>query len=86
MDDIEIPREDLSAQAIEDLVMCGQIVDEITRQELLLVKHVSRARMRGASWRMVGVALGTSTQAAWQRFRPDDAPPVLPGQGGLPFG
>ena len=71
--------------AIKSLTIIGRLSDQ--ERELLEAKryHVECARQQGASWRMIGVALGTSTQAAWEKYRPVEAPRPLPGQGALPL-
>jgi hypothetical protein len=46
----------------------------------LLVKAALRD---GASWRAIGAAVGTSGQAAWEKYRPEESEKVMPGQGGL---
>lgn len=61
---------DLTAQAIRSLTFIGRLQDQVRDIELALVEHVACARDQGASWRMIGVALGTTTQAAWERYRP----------------
>lgn len=33
--------------------------------------YVLAAVEQGVSWRVIGAALGTSGQAAWQKYRPD---------------
>jgi hypothetical protein len=42
--------------------------------ELLLRRHVARARKSGHSWASIGFALGTTRQAAQQRFGSDEGP------------
>jgi len=63
-------------QAIRHLTYLGTLTDQIHGMELNQVTVVHLARKHGASWRMIGVALGTSTQAAWERFsgHKDDKP------------
>lgn len=46
----------------------------------LLVEHAIHS---GATWRAVGAALGTSGQAAWEKYRPKETPQQLAGQDGL---
>lgn len=61
-----------TSAAIRSLTFIGRLQDQVRDIELALVEHVKCAREQGASWRMIGVALGTSTQAAWERYRPLD--------------
>jgi len=57
-------------EAIRHLTYIGTLTDQIRALETSRARSVDVAREHGASWRMVGVALGTTTQAAWERFRP----------------
>lgn len=66
--------------AIKSLTRVGALRDQQIRLDLEVTQEVARARMHGASWRMISVALGTSTQAAWERYRPPDRPRPIPGQ------
>lgn len=56
-----------SPEAIRTLTYIGALTDKIKDAELAISAHVEYARGQGASWRMIGVALGISTQAAWER-------------------
>jgi len=47
----------------------------------LLRDLVKVAREQGATWKQIGEYTGVSAQAAWQRYRPEEAPKVNPGQG-----
>lgn len=69
-----------SPQAISALTRVGALRDQEIRLALEITQEVARARMHGASWRMIGVSLGTSTQAAWDRYRPEDPPRPIVGQ------
>lgn len=74
-----------SAHALTSLTYIGTLADNVAATELAIAAHIEFARAQGASWRMIGVALGTSTQAAWERYRPAVAVPEdLAGQY-LPF-
>ena len=42
--------------------------------ELMLRRHVATARKSGHSWASIAFALGTTRQAAQQRFGADEAP------------
>lgn len=50
------------------------------RIEELLLLRVRQARAVGASWQRIGTALGTSRQAAWERFEQFDDPELLNGK------
>lgn len=71
--------------AVKILTRIGALSDQALQLHDALHHEVARARVAGASWRMIGVALGTSTQAAWEKYRPVEAPRPLPGQGALPL-
>lgn len=58
----------LSADAIQTLVYIGELVTEQDALGHQIREHVSYARQQGASWRMIGVSLGTSAQSAWERY------------------
>jgi len=73
----------ITAAQIRALTSLGGLADRVAREQEELAVAVNRARMAGASWRLIGVALGVTTQAAWERFRQPDAPKPLPGQGSL---
>lgn len=45
---------------------------------------IKAARLEGVTWRELGVMMGTSGQAAWEKYRPHDLQDVLPGQDVLP--
>lgn len=76
---------DLSEDAIHYLTLIGVLDDKIQNDERQKVRYIHLARAHGASWRMLGAALGTSGQAAWERYRPAEAPRPKPGQGALPL-
>ena len=46
-----------------------------------MVNLVIAARVEHVTWHELGDALGTSSQAAWEKYRPKDPPKILPGQG-----
>lgn len=46
----------------------AQILEETIRQSVMFAVRT------GCTWKEVGEALGTSGQAAWQRYRPDPVP------------
>ena len=55
----------------------GQIVkanQDLKVAELMLRRHVAKARKVGHSWASIGFALGITRQAAQQRFGVDEAP------------
>ena len=61
-------RNSVNETGYQALVVLGGLHDKQIRQDLLVVGEVVRARINGASWRMIGLALGVSAQAAYQRF------------------
>lgn len=58
-------------ETIQVLTYIGALTDDLRRHEARRREHVVYAHKLGASWRMIGVALGTSGQAAWETYRPD---------------
>jgi len=50
------------------LAVIATAVDARDRAETVIREAVARARSEGASWAMVGAALGTSRQAALKRY------------------
>jgi hypothetical protein len=68
---------------VEQLAAASQLAERLrVRGDELLDQFVDAARVGGASWSEIGCALGTSKQAAQQRFAALADPP--PGQ--APFG
>src|SRR2546427_339677 len=52
------------------LERCGQRQARLAQEaRKRLDEYVRRARLAGASWQAIGTALGTTRQAAWERFR-----------------
>jgi biotin operon repressor len=57
-------------QETYSLLRCGLKQARLTREaHKLLEGYVRRARAGGASWQVVGAALGITRQSAWERFR-----------------
>lgn len=56
------------AEIIDDLRMVAEAADAVAASEARLRETVRRARAHGRSWNRIAVALGTSRQAARQRF------------------
>lgn len=59
---------ELPPEAIASLTQLGQLTDELANRQAVVHYQVDEARRSGASWRMIGVALGTTGQAAWERY------------------
>lgn len=59
---------DHPAEAIDELRAVAEAADAVTSSEAQLREAVGRARARGHSWNRIAIALGTSRQAARQRF------------------
>jgi len=76
----ELPSESLAA-----LSSLGRLTSALLEIEDTVQQEVENAREHGASWRMIGVALGTSGQAAWEKYaqhdrdRHQDEQDTLPG-------
>lgn len=71
--------------AILALTVIGGRVRSIHVLEDLQVADIARARDHGASWRMIGCALGTSAQAAWEKYHTPIPHGPLPGEETLPL-
>ena len=69
--------------AIAALTYLGALTDHIRRLETMRVQEIEVAREHGASWRFIGVALGTTTQAAWTRYSGHQRDSEIPNQGDL---
>lgn len=90
LDAFQGPRKDpfmdtnpLTDAAVHYLTRIGMQTDDILKRNMGLARDVSWAREAGATWNMIGMALGTTGQAAWQRFRPvaaghENTEPQLP--------
>lgn len=63
-------RRGVTEQGYRHLVRIGGIADGLERRQSELRAEIEGARSEGASWREIGVALGTSTQSAWEKYRP----------------
>lgn len=48
------------------------VSDAIGNLEAEIAALVRRARAQGCTWTQIGAALGTSKQAAWERFSGED--------------
>jgi len=61
-------KDTLNQQAIAHLTYLGSLTDQIKAMHEAQAAAVDLCRVHNASWRMISVALGVSTQAAWERF------------------
>lgn len=68
---------------IRTLTRIGKGTDKIALIERQVRSDVEFAREQGASWRMIAVALGVTTQSAWERYRPSEGARPIAGQGSL---
>lgn len=60
----------LTDDAILILTRIGMQSDDMQKRNMNLARDVTRAREAGCSWAMIGMSLGTTSQAAWQKYRP----------------
>lgn len=60
------PATDPMLKALEDLAYHRAVLTEVESQT---APFVARARDAGASWSLIGLALGVTSQAAHKRFR-----------------
>lgn len=70
----------MSADAIQSLVHVGELRDHVEDLQDQLREHVSYARQQGATWRMIGVALGVTAQSAWERYSGHERDSEIPQQ------
>lgn len=63
------------SEMIHHLTLVGHLADDAKQITQELHIAVGCARDKGATWRLLGAVLGTSTQAAWERFRTQEASP-----------
>jgi hypothetical protein len=78
-------KQELTKKAVASLVMIGGVTDRLRRDTDLQRQYVDLAREEGASWRMIGNALGVTAQAAWQRFSGLERDSEIQDQVRLPF-
>lgn len=70
----------MTPDALRWLTRIGALSDSIAQDEAERAQSVIYARAEGASWRMIGTACGTTTQAAWERYRTPDPEHLIPEQ------
>lgn len=58
----------ITEKGVHALTMIGGITSRLNEFQTSQKRWVEQAREEGCSWRMISVALGTSTQAAWEKF------------------
>jgi len=75
----------ITDKGIHSLSALGQITNRINELEQNRVAWVEECREDGCSWRMIGVALGTSTQAAWEKYSNHERDWEVPTQSALQF-
>ena len=63
------PREVTTSELTAQLKNAGQLTADLDQR---LKKTVDELRSRGYTWAQIGKVLGTSRQAAWERFSSDD--------------
>ncbi len=73
----------VTERGVHLLTRIGMQTDRLRELEHLIEVDVNLARQNGCSWRLIGVSLGTTTQAAWEKYRPVPAYPPLLGQASL---
>lgn len=59
---------ELPPDSIPHLSSIGDLTAVIAECESSIEEEIAEARSYGASWRMIGVALGTSGQGAWEKY------------------
>lgn len=70
---------------IRSLTFIGELEYDIKDREAAKRYHIECARAQGASWRLIGAALGVSTQAAWDRYSGHQRDSEVPAQALLPL-
>lgn len=63
------------------LITIHQIKQRQHELDWQLKTMVKALREGGATWRMIGEALGVSAQNVWVKYRPAEAQKIKPGQG-----
>lgn len=58
----------ITEKGVLALTALGRINDRIRGDEFTQAAWVDSCRAEGCSWRMIGVSLGVTTQAAWDRY------------------
>jgi hypothetical protein len=53
---------------IDASIQLGKLADMRAQLERDIGEHVAEWRRTGATWSMIGIAVGTTTQAAWERY------------------
>ena len=61
--------DDATEVPVEEYLLQRAVVTR-ARSEQQLLDAVARARLKGVSWQKIGVIIGTSAQAAQQRYGP----------------
>lgn len=75
----------ITEAGVKALTYVGGLADRIKKDQEVISYWVDKCREEGASWRMIGVALGVSTQAAWDRFSGHERDSEVPKQEQLPL-
>jgi hypothetical protein len=75
----------ITERGVRVLTAIGAQTNKIQELEKSRAMWIEHARMEGCSWRMIGVALGTTTQAAWERFSGHERDSEIPAQETLPL-
>lgn len=78
-------KQGMDLAAIQTLTRIGSLTDRRRKLENEVAELVPLARAQGASWRLIGVALGTTTQAAWDRFSGHQRDSEIPSTEPLPL-
>lgn len=60
---------DLEHQDVAPIVRLSMMAAQRAGLEEAITKEIHQLVDAGVSWRFIGLALGTSSQAAWQRYR-----------------
>ena len=63
----EYEPEEADERPVEEYLLGRAVLDQ-TRSERQIVNAIARARLAGISWNAIGRILGTSAQAAQQRY------------------
>lgn len=78
----------MTERQVKSLTHLGFHVDRVKQLDQQTFVHVRAARVEGCSWAMIGTVIGTSGQAAWQRYHTDHLEvlePRIVGEVQLPF-
>lgn len=61
-----------TSEQIDLMILIGKTIEVRDRLTRTVAEYVQQGRESGMTWAQLGVALGCSTQNAWERYSPRD--------------